>query len=185
MRNHSRIAFGCDDYALNSEWDAENENPERNANRYSADLLLPQSMFATRAKNRPITFETVRDLSGSFQTSLTSTAIRLVELGSFPAMVLCNENNGRRRWFVRNSDVPTSLWPRDKPASYTIASDLLRGIFAPQHPVEVSSAGWFDYPGSDRYAIQEDSFQITPELVLSLLWWNVERQLIEMEDSNF
>lgn len=185
MRDRGRMAFSCDDYVLNSEWDAENENPEHNANRYSADLLLPGSMFAIRAKNRPITLETVRDLSESFQTSLTATAIRLVELGSFPAMIVCNEKQGCRRWFVRNPDVPTKLWPRDKPASYTIASELLRGITGPQQPVAVSSAGWFDYPGSDGYAIQENSFQITPELVLTLLWWKDERQLIEIEESEF
>jgi hypothetical protein len=184
MRDRGRMAFSCDDSAFNSEWDAEKENPERNANCYSADLLLPKSMFANHAQKRPITFETVRDLSASFQTSLTATAIRLVELGSYPAMIVCNEKNGRRRWFVRSSDIPRSLWPRNKPASYTIASEILRGVAQPQGPVEVSSAGWFDCPGSDRYAIQEDSLQITTELVLSLLWWKDERQLIEMEEND-
>ena len=59
------------------------DNPERRANRYAADLLLPVFMFEPRSKNRDITFETVRDLAREFQVGLTATAIRLVEFGSF------------------------------------------------------------------------------------------------------
>jgi hypothetical protein len=76
------------------------DNPELRANQFSAELLLPRSIFAPKAKNLEITFASIRKRGDTFQTSLTATAIRLVEFGSFPAMVICSDAE-RRRWADR------------------------------------------------------------------------------------
>ncbi len=177
MRDRGRVAFACTEATFSREWSG--ENPERRANRYAADLLLPDPMFRTRAKGREMTFATVQDLATMFQTSQTATTIRLVELGSFPAMVVCNEI-GRRRWFIRGPSVPEILWPRDAPGPDTAAYMLLRGGSRSDGPVDVYADCWFDHPDAHRYAIREDSIKITPNLVLSLLWWKDERQLLAL-----
>jgi Zn-dependent peptidase ImmA (M78 family) len=124
MLDRGRVAsFVCIEQVFATEWNS--DNPERRANRYATDLLLPEFMFTQRAKNLEITFETVRRLSAIFQTSLTATAIRLVELGSFPAIVVCHTSQ-QRRWFVRGPDVPDAIRLREKPGAYTVAHDLLR-----------------------------------------------------------
>jgi hypothetical protein len=138
-------------------------------------------MFEPRARNNEITFAMVRSLASKFSTSLTATAIRLVEFGSFPAMIICNES-GRRRWFIRGTDVPDVLWPRDTPGAYTCAYDLLRGSNNIEGPTDVQADGWFDHPGSRRYTLREDSLLINHDLVLSLLWWKDERQLLDLEE---
>ena len=95
MMDRGKVAsFVCSERVFATEW--ETDNAERRANRYATDLLLPRFMFELRAKNKDIIFDTVRGLARNFQVSLTATAIRLVELGSFSAMVVCNEP-GRRR----------------------------------------------------------------------------------------
>lgn len=182
MMDRGKVAsFVCAEKVFATEWAT--DNPERRANRYAADLLLPPFMFEPLAKNRDITFDTVRSLAGDFQTSLTATAIRLVELGSFPAMIVCNEP-GRRRWFTRGPDVPESLWPRDSPNAWTCAHDLLNGSSNREGPTDVQADGWIAHEGSRRYSIREDSIRIGHDLVLSLLWWKNEQQLLDLGDED-
>lgn len=177
--DRGKAAFACTEAALNGEWGKENQ--EQRANRYAADLLLPESMFRPRALRREVTFSTVRDLSEQFLTSLTATAIRLVEFGSFPAMVICTEE-GKRRWFVRGPEVPEGLWPLESPRSGTVANDLHRGKHLDKGPLDVYADQWFDYLGARRHGVSEDSVRISRSLVLTLLWWKDERPLIEMDD---
>jgi len=178
MMDRGKVSsFVCEERVFTDEWAA--DNPERRANRYGTDLLLPKFMFEPRAKGRQITFGAVRALAAEFQTSLTATAIRLVELGSFPALLVYNEID-RRRWFIRGSGVPGELWPRDTPGAYTCAYDLLRGGVA-EGPQEVQADGWFDHEEARRYSLMEDSVAIRHGHCLSLLWWKDERQLLDLQ----
>lgn len=173
--------FTCAEKLFASEWT--DDNPERRANRYATDLLLPKSMFEPRAKNKEITFATVQELADTFQMSLTATAIRLVELGSFPAMLVCNEP-GRRCWFFRGSDVPHALFPRDTPGAYTSAYDLLRGSTSGEGSADVAADGWIDHRDARQYTVREDSIKIGFGFVLTLLWWKDERQLLDLDEDN-
>jgi Zn-dependent peptidase ImmA (M78 family) len=178
-RRQMSSAFSCKEQVFATEWG--NDNPERRANRYAAELLLPEFMFRLQAKNLPITFESVRKLAKLFETSLTATAIRLIDLGSYPAMIICSSISGRV-WFIRGEDVPASLWPRERPGAYTLAYDLLRGEPSEEDgPTDVQADGWITHPDSRRYTICEDSMALGNEYVLSLLWWKDERQLLDIE----
>jgi hypothetical protein len=74
-----------------------------------------RGFFFLFAKDQPITIETARDLSRSFQMSLTATAIKLVRFGSFPSMLVYYEN-GERKWFIPSAeDLPKKLWPSKQP----------------------------------------------------------------------
>ena len=177
MRDRGKIAFACTEMVFAAEWG--NENPEWRANRYAAELLLPEFLFSPRARNREMTFATVRNLAMEFETSLTATAIRLVELGSFPAILVCCDE-GKRRWFTRGPDVPQVLWPRMEPASYTSAYELTHGMTTAEGPTDVCADGWFEIRNADRYEVREDSIKVSDRFVLSLLWWKDERQILDL-----
>jgi len=180
MLDRGRVAsFICAEQVFATEW--RSDNPERRANRYATDLLLPEFMFVPRAKNLEITFETVRCLAATFQTSLTATAIRLVELGSFPAMIVCHTFQ-QQRWLIRGPDVPGAVRLRDRPGAYTMAHDLLRSSTTSEGPTDVQADGWVMHPDSRRYLLREDSIRIGDLYVLSLLWWKDERQLLDLEE---
>jgi hypothetical protein len=180
MIDRGKVAsFVCAEKLFATEW--VNDNPERRANRYAADLLLPQSMFEPRAKNRDITFDTVRALAKDFKTSLTATAIRLVECGSYPAMIVCNKLDGRL-WFIPGSGVRDLVWPRETPGAYTCAYDLLRTSTNEEGPTDVQADGWIDHPRSREYSLREHSVKIGHGLVMSLLWWKDERQLLALSE---
>ncbi|PKP68252.1 MAG: hypothetical protein CVT83_05905, partial [Alphaproteobacteria bacterium HGW-Alphaproteobacteria-5] len=74
-------------------------DPERVADSYAADLLLPRYLFVPKAKALgKTTFEVLDKLTSEFSTSMTATAIRLVEYGPEPAMLVCHGPLGRK-WF--------------------------------------------------------------------------------------
>lgn len=174
VRDRHRVGFSCTVSSFQVEWSS--ENPERRANRFAADLLLPERLFKPEARGRPMTLATARELASAFTTSLTATTIRLVELGSFPAMVVCSDAGGTRRWFVRGPDV--RLWPIQQVGRPTVAYDISHGTGRREGPVEVSCDGWIDHPEAERHTLVEDSVSMGAGLVLSLLWWRDERQLL-------
>jgi hypothetical protein len=180
MKDRGQNAFGCLDSQMESEWTA--NNPEARANRFASDLLLPVSMFVPRAKGRPITLETVGDLAAMFKMSQTATAIRLVTHGSFPAMLIYYEQ-GRRKWFLRpNNDIPSSLWPSERPDPKSLAANLLGNKFTNSKAGDVRADWWFERDNAEKYYIRESCLRTCTDSVLVLLWWEDEQQLIDIAE---
>jgi hypothetical protein len=171
MRDAGEVAYLCN--PDNTFDESGGGNRETRANDYAADLLLPRFMFTPRAARRSMTLETVSDLANTFTTSLTATSIRLIELGSFPAVVVVSDAE-RVRWFRRGPDVPESLWPH-VPGRKTFAYDIVRGK-AENGANNVYVDEWFS-GATERHSIHEDSRRLTQELVLSILWWTDESPL--------
>lgn len=158
------------------------KNKEARANRFAADLLMPAGIFTPEAKGKSIILESVGNLATQFQTSLTATAIRLVELGSFPAMVVCSGKGGRK-WFISGPDVPDKLFPSDQPGTASAAHNLILDNNPPSKPIDVRADHWFDLPGSDSYSLTEDSVMVADGIVLSLLWWEDESQILDIYEN--
>ena len=72
--DHGTIALACTEDSLTGEWS--DETKERRANRYAADLLLPDFMVRPIVQDCDITFAMVDHLIDQFSTSFTATAIR-------------------------------------------------------------------------------------------------------------
>jgi hypothetical protein len=179
MRDRGRVAFSCTDGNFVREWG--DDNPERRANRYAAGLLLPPKLFKVAARGMTPTFSNARTLAASFETSLTATAIRLVEHGESPAMIVCNDPL-RRQWFFGSSIVPSTLWPVSKPGPGTLASKLLSGaIGRTAGPETVDADEWIDHPDASKYVLVEDSTCAIGTTVLTLLWWKDEAQILDLD----
>jgi hypothetical protein len=180
MKDRGQSAFGCLDSQIDSEWTA--NNAETRANRFASDLLLPLGMFVPRAKGRPMTLETVGDLATVFRMSQTATAIRLLNHGSFPAMLIYY-TQGQRRWFLRPSnDIPTSLWPPERPEPHSLTAGLLSNKFTDSTAGNVRSDYWFEHDNAEKYYVREGCFRTGPDSILVLLWWEDEQQLIDIAE---
>jgi hypothetical protein len=177
--DRGKALLTCTENQITSEWFA--DNPEKRANRFAAELLMPLQMFQSIAGNRPVTFSTVDVLAGVFRTSITATALRLVEHGPLPSMVICSDGKGRK-WFSRSEILPKSLWPQELPGGLTGAFHLHKSGSPPQGPTVIRASEWIDHPTASRYVVTEDSRRITPDLVLTLLWWEDERQLLDLQE---
>jgi Zn-dependent peptidase ImmA (M78 family) len=179
MRDRGTATFQCDEQMFVREWSE--DNPEKRANRFAADLLLPAQMFRPLSKDLPITFATVEMLAGTFKMSVSATAIRLVEYGSYPAMLICNSTAGRQ-WYVASSTVAGKLWPVDHPGPSTQAAALLQGSSPQLGPQDKRADQWIKNFRADKYWVKEDSVLWTNQNVLSLIWWEDEGQLIDQEN---
>jgi IrrE N-terminal-like domain len=179
MRDRNQVGFSCTNNLFRSQWGA--VNPERGANEFAADLLLPQTIFGRHAYASPVTLQAVRELAWKFDTSLAATAIRLVQHGSFPAMVVYL-TEGVRKWFVAGPDVPSALFPRETPTGNTVAGELLRSSNVALGPQGVQADGWLTHSRSNWYELMEDSVRFRDGAILSLLWWKNEKQIIDLMD---
>jgi len=74
------------------------------------------------------------------------------------------------------------LWPTEKVDRRTVAFDLLRGEAGPGKAVDLRASAWFENENASEYLVREDSVKIAENLVLTLLWWADERQLLDLED---
>lgn len=168
--------YACDEKIMLNEWSK--FNPETRANRYASDLLMPDVMFKPRASAiRSVDFDTVKILAHAFETSLTATAIRLVERGPLPSMLVCSSMNGVE-WFVGERAKP--LRPMN-PGPDTFAHDVLHDGET-EASGEVLASSWFDHEITDRYQIKEHAIRGFEGRVLSLLWWKDEKMLLDLED---
>lgn len=170
------IGFACTGRQFTLEWGA--ASPERRANRYASELLLPEYLFRPDAANREITLETVKELKDKYRTSLTATALRLVKLGSFPSMFLCTSAAKGRVWFATHPDVPHILWPCDRPGRETVAYHILQGHRTSDTTYAPADA-WISHPDASRYIIREESVPLGQDHCLSLLWWEDQAQVID------
>jgi hypothetical protein len=179
MRDRGTASFQCNEQMFTREWSE--ENPEKRANRFASDLLLPAKMFRPLSKGLPVTFASVQQLADIFRMSLSATAIRLVEYGSYPAMLVCSGAGGRQ-WYVASSDVSGKLWPVDRPGPSTCAAELLSRSNPALRPRKIGADQWIKNFRADQYWVKEDSISWVNQSVLSLVWWEDESQLIDLDN---
>jgi Zn-dependent peptidase ImmA (M78 family) len=181
MRDRGQSAFGCLGVQMDAEWSA--NNPETRANRFASDLLLPAKMFRHLAHGKPITIESVTELAALFRMSKTATAIRLIEHGSFPAIIAYFEA-GEKKWsFAKKGEVPSYLKPSNQPRAQTVTASVFSDPSLSEHSDDIRADHWFDADRSERYYIRESCFRTGPDSVVTLLWWEDEKQLIDLAEA--
>lgn len=177
-RGRKNIGKWCQKKDIGAQWSFRTD-PEARANAFAADLLMPEYLFSPLAKKKPIIFETVRTISSLFRTSLTATAIRLVKLGSYPAMLVCY-SKAKREWFVSGPDVPSDFYPHRVLDRESEAFDIVHGTKGDMcEPTETPADVWIDKKNASDYDLIEHSVKISDDLVLAILWWKNEAQIVD------
>lgn len=162
----------------------ERASPERLADGYAADLLMPHYLFKplAREQGKP-TFNAASVLADIFDTSLTATAIRLVESGLFPALLICHGRGGRK-WFTRAPNLPDHWFPKSELDTASSAFELVYGKRSDDaSPRKLKADAWFDCREAFGYQLQEQSRRIGDGEVLTLLHLSDPRMLQESQDA--
>lgn len=143
---------------------------ERVADLYAADLLMPNYLFRPIARQQDkLNFATIVALADAFNTSVTSTVIRLVESDLWPSLVVCHGHKGRK-WFTRSPSVPARWFPRDDLDSESHAIDVLFGREAESRvPQKIGADAWFDRWDAERFELAEQSIRVSDKEILTLL----------------
>ena len=166
-RNHRGQCLVCraDDYSPTHALE-----PERVANTYAADLLMPNYMFQPIARQyAKLTFKTVNALSDIFETSKTATGFRLITSNHSPALLVCHGRNGRK-WFLRGPSVPSKWFPQSDLDADSFAMSVLFGN-GPEDPSprKIGADAWFDRRDAERFEVHEQTIRIGPDEILTLV----------------
>lgn len=145
-------------------------SPERVADSFAADLLMPAYLFKPLARQHSkLNFKSVNALAEAFRTSQTATAIRLVESDHAPALLVCHGPKGRK-WFTRAPSVPQRWFPQDSLDADSFAFGVLFGN-KPDDPMprKIGAEAWFDRRGAEKFEVHEQTCGTGPDEVLTLV----------------
>jgi hypothetical protein len=175
---HRGRSFICRAEDIGSE--RQNTPPEeREADHYAADLLLPWFLLRPLVRqSKSPSFELTKQLGELFKTSLTATAIRLVDANTFPILLICHTKEGRK-WFKRAKDVPERWFPKKELDSDSYAFDVLFGSRGDHKPVKMGADAWFDRYDAERYELLEQTVRISDAEVLTMLLLQEDEMLRE------
>ncbi len=157
-------------------------SPERVANQFAADLLMPRYIFAPAMKScRRLDLKAVMDMSTLFNTSRHATAIRMVEIGHFFSFLVCHSAKGRK-WHTMSQGIPQHWFPRQDldPDSFAF-SVLYSGNQDDPAPRKIDADAWFDRFDASKYSIHEQTMRSGPDEILTLLTITDERMLEERD----
>lgn len=134
-------SFRCTDKDINN-FDRKG-GKEFEANEFAAELLMPEDLFRKRIKLKSLSYALLEDLTSEFETSLTATGIRFVELSGDYALVCCE--NSCIKWFFKGEEFPFFLRAKgDRLSDDSVAIDFFRGDELPISFQSVPGDAWLD-----------------------------------------
>jgi Zn-dependent peptidase ImmA (M78 family) len=145
---------------------------EAEANWFAATLLLPKSLLPKDQFYKDPCFEIIRPIALQFQTSLTATARRYVEL-SKSSVILVSSTNGEIKWSISSKCAQWLFLPWGNPlpdGSLTLES-FKQGVA--KTPLSlISPEIWFPNTGLERDAELFEQARYSAEYnnSLTLLW---------------
>jgi Zn-dependent peptidase ImmA (M78 family) len=145
-------------------------NPERQADEFASDLILPPFMLAPRlAKLSRVRLSDVREIAAEFSASLTATLIKIVQSNRFPLILACYDRSGLR-WSKPAPMLP-GWWKLHRTLDpQTFAGQMLFEKAAEEAwPRIMPGDAWFDFRGADRHEVREQSYPLPNDQVLTIL----------------
>lgn len=142
---------------------------EKQADRFAADLLMPRYLFVPSvAQLKRPDFESIDELATTFTTSRLATALRCVDIGTWPVVLICHGPSGRR-WFKRAANIPDDWFPREDLDPSSPSFPVLFGTVERTRIQSVAASLWFDRRDASRYRITEQSLKARGGTMLTLL----------------
>ena len=158
-------------------------SPERVADSFAADLLMPHYLFKPLARRHAkLTFKAVDALAEEFKTSRTATAIRLVESDHSSAVLVCHRQKGRK-WFTRAPSVPEKWFPREELDAQSSALGVLFGkVGEDAHPRRIGADAWFDRWDAKNFEVYEQSIRTGDGEIVTIITVPDSRMLRDEDD---
>lgn len=153
-------------------WYKDQKDSEVEANIFAAELLMPESLFAPRLTPVTPSFEVVELLASDFQTTLTATAIRFVQLCDQKCAVVYSKA-GEISWSWGSPEFHYWIKRGTKLKTSTYAVDFFEKGYATQQMQEmqeVTRDAWI--PGESMLDTIKEQSRALPSYgsVITLLW---------------
>jgi hypothetical protein len=129
---------------------------EREADEYSAHLLMPSALFVPAAKSLAMPgFRELDELSQQFETSLLATAMRLADIDTLPVIVACYTTKGLK-WSKPAANVPRRWWLRGNLDEDSFAYGLMASGTRIKAPRKQPGEVWFENSDAENFSVFED-----------------------------
>lgn len=177
-RHHRGRALFCRSADIGLKSTFKQTNVELVANKFAADLLMPGYLFDRIAWTYPkADFATVDAVAGQFSVSRSAAAIRLIQRGHFPAILICHGPHGRK-WFFRSPHIPDRWFPRHELDSESSAFAVQFGRNAgTSHLAKIGADAWFDRYDADRFEVREQTVRYLGNCSLTLVVLDDDKML--------
>lgn len=130
---------------------------ERQADRFAADLLMPSYMLKPLVKGfSEINFSCIKNLSETFKTSISATAIQLVTMSEHPILIAVFSVDGQLCYFKRSTLLNENLWPTKFISKGMYAFDAKQSKGSRCGPV--SADEWFENIDGDIEVYEESTY---------------------------
>jgi Zn-dependent peptidase ImmA (M78 family) len=144
-------------------------NPERQADNYAADLLMPWYLFdPLLGQAKKVDLQLLEHMQRTFDVSPAATAIRIADANVEPVIIACYGQDGRH-WFHRSKDVPDRWFPVDTLDPEGYAADVVAGKRERTHMSPIGADAWFDAEGIREYEVKEQSIRLSDGTALVIL----------------
>jgi len=163
-----------DDYATLEAY--KNGPQEIEANEFASELLMPEPLYKEACFKKKFSPDLLRELSEKFNTSITSTTYRYIELGNHPICVFYSKD-GKLIYWKKSEEFRYWIPDRNK---LNIPSDSVANEFYTHGRIyrkeesaqEIFKSTWFELGEYDRDTPMFEYCIITPRYntVLSVIW---------------
>lgn len=151
---------------------------EIEANEFCSELLMPEKFFMPIITNKKPNFKLFEEVTEQFQSSLTSTILRYIELTD-EAVAIVFYNKSGIKWFKRSSYFEEQKYwiQHGKIDEYSLAYDALKNK-APSGMEAVDVTAWLDLDGwrlekyKDELIMEQTRYFSNIDFGISILWIN-------------
>lgn len=170
LKGHDRIS----EYVCNSsdicedEFNTKINEKENEANRFAKNLLLPKKMFLKIIENLNFDYKNILKLKNKFNTSITLTAMRWVELSKDDIAIFYTIGENYKWW--KGSETFFDKYNDKEPKSIIKVNNIYNAIENPSITIEdvYDSDEWFEEKTRYKFFIQSKC--IYKNKVLSLIY---------------
>jgi Zn-dependent peptidase ImmA (M78 family) len=149
---------------------------EKEANDFAAELLMPGDLFKASCEKKKFSPELISELAQKFNTSLTSTVYRFVDLGNHPIATFYSKNKSVQYW-KKSADLYYKIPDINK---LNVPSDSVANEFYAYNRIyprkdakqEITKSTWFELGKYDEDTQMYEFCIVTPQYnsVLSIIW---------------
>jgi Zn-dependent peptidase ImmA (M78 family) len=151
------------------QWYKTQNDSEVEANVFAAELLMPEGMLRKQMDKTLPSLDVIEKLADQFQTTLTATAIRYIDLCDERCAIVLS-TDGKIIWTRRSPEFHQWIAPGRKVSSWSGAIDFFKTGSVSGQMETVRRDAWIEN-ASDRQTIKEQSRALRSyNSVLSLLW---------------
>ena len=122
---------------------------EQEANRFATTLLMPSGDFRNNIRGSVPSISLLSQLAERYQTSLTATAYRMVEVSPQPLALIVAKQGRVHRWLRNNHMKQAGLWMQKGSIVPSFELSIDNNLIDPQE--------WLDRPHASLWSLQQSS----------------------------